>query len=148
MRFTILVLAVIVAAVVVSAATGSPGSRVRVTLEERSLRPDAQSVAAGRVTFETVNRGTQEHELLVVRTDLPAGDLPMGLEGPALELAGDVVLGAPHSHHALDRRSAARHVAPGGTRRETVELSPGRYVLLCSLPGHYAAGQRASLLVR
>ena len=153
MRFSLLVFFAALAAIALAVAPGgskgaTPGV-VGVTLAEGSLTPAVRTVRAGRVTFDTVNRGRTEHELLVVRTGLAPDKLPMGLEGPAVKLAGDVVLGVPHGHGAHDAaRAAVRHVKPGSSRRETVVLEPGKYVLLCSLPGHYESGQRAGLTVR
>lgn len=152
MRFSLLIFAAALAALAFAVAPGgskgaAPGT-VGVTLAEGSLKPERATVRSGRVTFATANRGVTEHELLVVRTDLAPDDLPMGLEGPAVKLAGDVVLGVPHSHGSHEaKRAATRHVQPGGSRRETVVLEPGKYVLLCSLPGHYESGQRAALTV-
>ena len=132
------------------------------------LRPDAQAapgglkvalsewridvpptVPAGRVTFEAANTGRVEHELLVLRTDNPSDELPLGLDGPSLTVGADLVLGKPHSHQGTGGglRPEPRHIRPGETRRDTVTLEPGNYVLLCNLPGHYEAGQRAALRV-
>ena len=154
MRFSLLVffaaLAAIAFAVVPGGSEGADAGRVEVALAEGSLKPDVAKVRAGRVTFDARNVGRAEHELLIVRTDLAPDDLPMGLEGPAVKLAGEVVLGTPHSHSTSDhqaRRAALRHVKPGSARRETIVLEPGKYVLLCSLPGHYESGQRAGLTV-
>jgi uncharacterized cupredoxin-like copper-binding protein len=154
MRLSLLVffaaLAAIAFAVAPGGSEGAGTGRVGVVLDDGSLKPDVAKVRAGRVTFDTVNEGRAEHELLVVRTDLAPGDFPMGLEGPAVKLAGDVVLGVPHTHSANGhdaRRAALRHVKPGRSRRETIVMKPGKYVLLCSLPGHYESGQRAALSV-
>ena len=152
MRFSLVfffaLLAAIGFAVAPGGSKGADTGRVAVKLAEGSLTPDVTEVRAGRVTFDTANAGRTEHELLVVKTDLAPGDFPMGLQGPAVKLAGDVVLGVPHAHEAHDAaRAAVRHVKPGGSRRETIVLKPGKYVLLCSLPGHYESGQRAALTV-
>ena len=153
MRFSLFVFFAALAAIAFAVAPGgskgaAPGT-VGVTLAEGSLKPGVKSVRAGRVTFDTSNTGRVEHELLVVRTDLAPADLPMGLEGPAVKLAGEVVLGIPHGHYAHEaKRAAQRHVQPGRSRRETIVMKPGKYVLLCSLPGHYESGQRAGLVVR
>lgn len=152
MRFSLLVFFAAIAGIAFAVVPGGSDGRapgvVGVKLAEGSLTPDVRTVRAGRVTFDTVNAGRAEHELLVVRTDLAPEKLPMGLEGPAVKLAGDVVLGVPHSHSVHDNaRAAVRHVKPGLSRRETIVLAPGRYVLLCSLPGHYESGQRAGLTV-
>ena len=152
MRLSLVVLAGIVAALVVAlvpgGSDGATGKAVSVRLDEGALVPDRTTVRPGRVTFETANEGRTEHELIIVRTDLAPDALPMGLAGPAVKLAGEVVLGTPHSHDAHDqKRARSRHIPPGGTRRETVSLEPGNYVLLCTLPGHYESGQRAALKV-
>lgn len=150
MRISLLIVSALVAAVVLTAAApgASDSSTVRVALAEGSLVPSTESVPAGKVTFDVVNDGKVEHELIVVRTSLAPDALPMGLEGPAVRLAGPVVLGTPHTHGAHSKRVNYRHVAPGRSRRETIVLEPGNYVLLCSLPGHYESGQRARLVVR
>ena len=36
-------------------------------------------------------------------------------------------------------------IAPGHVSWVTITLKPGRYELLCNLPGHYAAGMYAEL---
>jgi plastocyanin len=38
--------------------------------------------------------------------------------------------------------------APGDVRQETVRFSPGTYSVLCTLPGHAAAGMKTRLVVR
>jgi uncharacterized cupredoxin-like copper-binding protein len=125
---------------------GAPAVAVR--LAEYTVAVDKTEVNAGTVRFETVNEGKIEHELLVLKTDTPADKLPLGLEGPALKLSGELILGTPHRHEDLADQLRSRHIQPGRARRDTVELAPGRYVLLCNLPGHYESGQRAALVVR
>lgn len=134
-----------------SDSTAGANGAVRVELAEFTIKAPA-TIAAGRVTLDAVNTGKIEHELLIVRTDLAPDKLPLGLEGPALKLAGDLVLGKQHAHQSAystklsDGRN--RHILAGETRRDTVDLTPGDYVLLCNLPGHYEAGQSTSLRVR
>ena len=132
---------------VASGGTPEDGRTVTVTLDEYTLVADRAAVPAGTIRFDTRNPGAIDHELLIVRTDLAPDALPMGLEGPAVTLAGDVVLGKPHRHNT-GTSGLDRHVKPNGRLVEEVRLTPGDYVLLCSLPGHYAAGQRAALAVR
>lgn len=124
-----------------------PRSVVEVTLDEWGIDAGAAPVRAGQVTIDERNRGSVEHDLVLVRTDRDAADLPMGLEGVAPELAGEVVLGesgGSHDHASADHD----HVAAGADRRRVVVLAPGRYVLLCPIPGHYARGQYAVITVR
>lgn len=127
-----------------------PTATVEVRMTESAIAVSETSVRAGRVAVRTRNAGRQEHELLIVATDLAPDRIPIGLDGPAVQLAGRVVFGKPHSHsqsHASARPGVYDHLLAGHSRRDEMELAPGRYVLLCTLPGHYQAGQRAGLLV-
>ena len=141
----------IVAVIVLSLGGGADaGGSFKVTLDEWKITPETATLKAGKVSFLAENAGKVEHELLVLRTDRAAGDLPLGLEGPALGLPGmKLVLGTPHKHGELFEPGSlkTRHILPGSTRRDVVTLTKGRYVLLCNLPGHYQAGQRATLVV-
>ena len=87
---------------------------------------------AGRVTFVVRNDGTRAHELVVLRSDRPAGRLPIK-GGKAVE-AG--------------RRGEIPPIPSGGSKRLTLTLRTGKYVLLCNLMGHYQAGQFSALRVR
>ena len=124
---------------------------LRVTLSEWKVTPERQTVKAGPLTIETENTGRVEHELLIVRTDRAPGDLPLGLQGPALTGAGQkLVLGRAHGHAsagAFGGLGRTKHIQPGRIRRDSVTLAPGRYVLLCNLPQHYESGQRVALTV-
>ena len=50
--------------------------QVNVSLAEWAITPDRTTVSAGKVYFLTSNLGPNDaHELVVIRTDLPPGDL-------------------------------------------------------------------------
>jgi uncharacterized cupredoxin-like copper-binding protein len=38
-------------------------------------------------------------------------------------------------------------VEPGSTKKATFQLAPGKYAMLCALPGHYKGGMYGSLTV-
>ena len=40
-----------------------------------------------------------------------------------------------------------KHLDPGASEQLTVKLKPGRYELVCHVPGHYAAGQKLPFTV-
>jgi uncharacterized cupredoxin-like copper-binding protein len=42
----------------------------------------------------------------------------------------------------------AGDIKPGQTKKVTLTLKPGKYVLLCNLAGHYKAGQYAAFTVK
>ncbi len=90
--------------------------------EEKEL-----TVPARPVTFEIHNEGQSVHELAVIRTELPADDLPQ--KGGAVdEAAAGELLGR------------TEYLASGAADVLTLDLEPGRYVLICNIPGHYQQG--------
>jgi hypothetical protein len=91
---------------------------VSVAAREWSLTLSRPLVGAGSVTIELRNLGEDPHNLVVSPDD-----------GSHTPLAGWDETG------------------PGGLRRQSVELSAGRYLLFCSLEGHEAAGMSVRLRV-
>ncbi|GHE42828.1 hypothetical protein GCM10017673_51340 [Streptosporangium violaceochromogenes] len=98
-------------------------------------------VPHGTVSLRVLNTGTLPHEVVVL--PLPAGRdagrLPEGVDGRADE-TGD--LGEASRTCAA---GAGDGIAPGAAGWTTLNLGPGRYALICNLPGHYAAGMYAEL---
>ncbi len=121
-----------------SASTRSGGGNsVTVTEREFSITLSTASVKSGSVSVKTQNRGKTDHELVVFRTDVPESALPLGPDGKVDEKG----VGITH----LDPE--AEGVAPGKNKSISVDLAPGRYVLVCNLPGHYIQGMHAVLTV-
>jgi uncharacterized cupredoxin-like copper-binding protein len=89
------------------------------------------SVKAGTVVFEVRNDGEAPHEFVLLRTDTRAGGLQVT------------------NNRAAEPGLVGRtgELAPGAEDELEVDLRPGRYVVLCNVPGHYAAGMRKDLLV-
>lgn len=92
------------------------------------------SAPAGKVTFATTNVGAMPHELVILKTDTPADKLPAGEGGKAKETGrlGKVELLSPKSD----------------TMYLTLDLKPGKYVLICNVPGHYGLGQYVGFEVK
>jgi uncharacterized cupredoxin-like copper-binding protein len=100
-------------------------------------------VAAGTVSFVVWNAGMMVHELVVL--SLPqggAGSRPIGADGRVSE---DGSLGEASRSCG---EGVGDGIAPGATSWVTLELAPGRYELICNLPGHYAAGMFTELDIR
>ena len=93
-----------------------------------TVSPD--TVGPGVVTFTIRNAGTIRHQLLVVRTS--AAVLTPGANQRVSE------------HGAV---GAIRLLRPGVITSLTVELTAGKYQLLCNLPGHDARGLHVPLTV-
>ena len=111
---------------------------VAVGLEDFAFSPAEVEVAAGVVTFEASNTGSENHELAF----LPGGgEVPINEQGEpdedALGEAGAFELEA---------------FGTGKTCKATYELEPGTYTLFCIVTGadgktHYDKGMRARLVV-
>lgn len=129
-----------------SSPSPAPATTVNVTLQEFAVLPDMAAVPAGTVTFVAKNTGpADEHELVVIKTDLGPGDLPVDADkkvledGAGIEFIGEI-----------------EGIAVGGTDQAEFVLEPGKYVLICnilqtepdgSLESHYAVGMRTSFEV-
>lgn len=107
---------------------------VGVTLKEMSIAPSQTFAIAGPVTFTVTNSGTVVHELVVLKTDIPEGSIPARADDPSkAQEPGNV--------------GEAADIDPGKTETVTFTLDPGKYVLICNQPGHYAAGMHTSFTV-
>jgi uncharacterized cupredoxin-like copper-binding protein len=127
-------------------------SSVQVNLVDFEIDREPASVPAGEVTFEVTNDGYAtdaegnpipsisggQHNFEVLRTDLPAGDLPVSdlnfaveVEAPGIESSGSVL-----------------PLPDGASESLTVTLESGTYVLICNLTSHYQRGMWAKLSVR
>lgn len=127
------------AAVVMSCSGGGARAGVTVNVAERDFKMTASAshVAGGVIEFRDHNAGPDTHEVLIVRTTLPAGRLPLRSDGITVNeevLKPDIV-------------GSIDFVPPGGTKTTKLRLEPGRYVLFCNMSGHYLGGMHVDLLV-
>jgi uncharacterized cupredoxin-like copper-binding protein len=106
-----------------AAAAGGVG----VTMGDMWIKATTPTVRAGKVTFNVKNTGATMHGLGVV----PA---------PAKVSGGSVVDSAMVAE--------GKHLSAGQSETVTANLKPGRYELVCHMPGHYAAGQHMAFTVR
>jgi uncharacterized cupredoxin-like copper-binding protein len=119
------------------------GQTVQVTLQEFAVSTDRGSANAGPVTFQATNEGPEDdHEFVVIKTDLALTDLPtektgaVDENGEGIEVIGEI-----------------EEFPPGETRRATFDLESGAYVLICNVfdkaedEAHYEEGMRTSFTV-
>ncbi|KVC85665.1 hypothetical protein WI85_05705 [Burkholderia ubonensis] len=108
---------------------------VKATLRSDSIQLEPRDVKAGKVTFDVVNSPDSDmtHELVVLKTDLADGALPVR-KGQVLE-------------QRLHKVGEVEDIAPGKRRRLALTLAPGHYALICNKPGHYSAGMHVALVV-
>ena len=122
-----------VAAVQASAFGSHAGdATVKATLIEWKMTLSAKQVPAGKVTFVVHNAGLKEHEFVVIRTNRAPNALPVKAY-KASEVGSQGEIG---------------EFGAGLTKKLTLTLKPGKYVLICNIAKHYGRGQRAGLVVR
>ena len=117
-------------------------SSIDIGLQEWAVVPDADTAAAGDVTFNITNNGPVDpHEFVVFRTDLAADALPTGDDGGVLE-----------DGEGLELIDEVEEIAVGDAAELSVNLAAGSYVLLCNiveeeegeLESHYQLGMRTA----
>ncbi len=118
-----------------SAPTTQPVSgSVAVTLTDVAIRPDRSSTAAGTVTFVVRNVGTGIHQLVVLRTNIPQGQIPANPAQPGTVTEPGFVAQTPN-------------INPGATASLTLTLGAGSYVLICNQPAHYLIGMHVAFTI-
>ena len=109
-------------------ATSAAPAAVNVRLLTYSVTPDLATVKAGAITFNVTNAASdQQHEFLVIKSDLAADKLPVGGDATVDEKAVTVI-------------DKVAEMDPGKSGTLAVTLAAGHYVLICNRPGHYQAG--------
>jgi uncharacterized cupredoxin-like copper-binding protein len=108
-------------------AATAPGT-VAVKLGEMFVRPNATTVAAGKVTFQVQNTGKLVHEMIVSKA-------PVAFPSGAAKASEKTSVGE------------VAELQPGTSGQTKLNLTPGTYVLYCNVPGHYAAGQHIAFTV-
>ncbi|MGF6598295.1 putative cupredoxin-like copper-binding protein [Paraburkholderia sp. GAS448] len=114
---------------------GLADETIHVKLTDNAIQLDPGTANAGHVTFEVNNAasGNTEHEFVVLRTDMDDAHLPV------------------HKDQVTESRfkkmGEVEDLAQGSTRRLSLKLAPGRYVLICNRPGHYEMGMHTSFVV-
>ena len=132
----------LVAAACSAAPTPSP-TVVNVELKEWAVIPSTTSAPAGRVTFTATNTGPEDkHELVIIKTDLPAFELPTDANGKVDEEgAGIGFIGEIEEFDV------------GATESLTFDLTSGSYVLFCNIydeaekEAHYKEGMLVTFTV-
>jgi uncharacterized cupredoxin-like copper-binding protein len=94
-----------------------------------SIRADKTSAKAGPVTFDVTNWSRSViHEMLVVAVDSPDAPLPYDFSKQIIPEDQIKALGETNE------------LQPNASKSIELALAPGTYLLVCNVPGHYAAG--------
>lgn len=105
------------------------------TVKEWGIEISAAKHVAGSVAFNLANEGSIPHEFLVVRSDRPAADL-LELVSPETNRLDEAL---------LDVIGEQPEWEPGAPGAVTLDLSPGTYVVMCNIAGHFKNGMYADL---
>ena len=101
-----------------------------------SVRTNVTSVKAGKVTFEVTNLSRSiVHEVIVVAVENPNAPLPYDYNTGQIPEKQVKMLGETEA------------MQPNAEKTITLDLPPGAYLLICNVPGHYAAGMWTPLSV-
>jgi len=119
---------VLVMALAALSLTACGSNAIGITLTNHKITPTVTSARAGDITFNITNGSTDLiHEVIVVKTDLAADKLPLRGDG-----SGRV------DETKIDVRGAKEDIPAGKSETLTVNLSAGRYVLMCNVDDHYS----------
>jgi uncharacterized cupredoxin-like copper-binding protein len=138
-RWTLIAVMAVVA--IVASACGGAASTdtsevpsLYVDISDFKLTPDHPTVVPGHVVVGIRNHASMLHELKVIKTDLAPDQLPV--DGATARASEDGKVGE------------LLNISGGASRKLVLELTPGKYVLICNIAGHYQLGMRVGLEVR
>jgi uncharacterized cupredoxin-like copper-binding protein len=100
------------------------------------VKLSSDSVPAGTVTFEVTNASKDTpHEMIVMALATPGQPLPYSAKESRVDedKAGD--------------KGEVSELAPSKSGSLTVDLKPGKYLLICNVANHYMAGMWATFTV-
>jgi len=108
------------------AAAGGGGTTINVTEKDFAVTLDKSNVPAGPVTFKMTNMGPSPHNIGVTAGDAASKD--KGITGMTLKEGAVINMGQNESI--------------------TVDLKPGTYQVVCTVPGHAQLGMVVPITVK
>ena len=129
----VIALALLVVSCAGPAAEAPSGSQVVAELTDYRITVNVPSVKAGTIKIGVRNLGNMEHSFQVIKTDLPPDKLPT--DGASAKAKEDGKVGEIAS------------IGAGKSAAVTVDLTPGKYVFICNVAGHYQLGMHAGFTV-
>jgi uncharacterized cupredoxin-like copper-binding protein len=117
----------------------SGGNDLEIRMDDYSFTPKDATATAGRVKITAPNGGKVVHELVLLKTNRDPGSFDVSggeVDEKALEDSGAEIPGE------------IADVPPGKSKSMTVDLTAGKYAMICNLPGHYQRGMYGSLTAK
>jgi uncharacterized cupredoxin-like copper-binding protein len=94
-----------------------------------------ETATAGDVQVEAENDGATPHELVIFKTGLAADALPESGTTVDEAAAGELI-------------GKLQNILGGAEKQDTFTLTPGNYVVICNVVGHYRLGMHAAFTVQ
>ena len=110
-------------------------NNVTIGMGEYFFKPKDVTVSAGKVAITAPNNGKVEHELVLLKTNVDPAKLKTEKDGEVDE-------------EAYSGPGEIPDVEPGETGKTTLDLKPGKYAMICNVPGHYKAGMYGLVTVK
>jgi uncharacterized cupredoxin-like copper-binding protein len=115
-------------------AEGAPaGSQVVAEMTDYKITVNVPSVKAGKIKIGVRNLASMEHSFEVLKTDLLHDKIPV--DGGSAKAKEDGKVGQIPS------------IPAGKSAAVTVDLTPGKYVFICNIAGHYQLGMHIGFTV-
>jgi uncharacterized cupredoxin-like copper-binding protein len=112
------------------------GASVDVTLRDFKIDASQASIPGGVVSFNVTDNGPTEHEFLIFASEADPANLPIK-DGRVDE----------EDENSVKVFDSGDNIALQTTKAFTTALTPGHYVLICNLPGHYNNGMHTAFTV-
>jgi uncharacterized cupredoxin-like copper-binding protein len=112
-----------------------PTTALKVSMKDYAIVTSLTTAPAGTFNIDVSNSGPATHEFVIIRTDLKADALPVkdGL--------------ADEDDKRLTHVDEVEDVEIDAKIAYTVGLTPGHYVFICNISGHYGLGMRTDFTV-
>jgi len=108
---------------------------VMVRMGDKEITLSQAEVPAGLVTFSIMNNGSIVHSLVLIRTDVAHDQMTLDPADPSkVDEKGSIAV--------------TGQMAVGAMAQFARALVPGKYVLVCNEPAHYAVGMHTGLVVK
>jgi uncharacterized cupredoxin-like copper-binding protein len=119
-------------------AQGWRSHRMNVTTSETAFRLSESDIPAGDIDFIVTNAGRDSHEMSVIKTNFSINQLPVTQNGLLdQQKAGEKV-----------GELGAKELKGGATKVLSLNLTPGKYLIISHLPGQSQGGMKAIFTVK
>lgn len=111
--------------------TGCSPDTLNVTLRDGRIALNQTTLPEGEVTINVTNSGTIDHMVVILKTDAERLDIdPHTFMVPEEGLVGEI-----------------ENIPAGKSASLKLDLTAGRYLIICNKPTHYTSGMHISFTV-